>query len=278
MREESDMAVAVGGRAPRFGAPPVAEVALAIHIEPTPSFASAHCAAFWGKFLRDTYPTPQNQPASPFVQEDFEGDGIGPSQVFFGFGSPDVRYWFLNPDQTRLIQMQPDRLILNWRKLQTDVYPHYANLKSELERVVHLWSEFLDNGLPAVVQAEVTYVNHIPVDEAIFSDVARVGDLLTSLDPKWPGTLGRPEIFAFEQRFALKDPSGHPARLYVTAAPGVGALGERILSLTLTVRGRPADTNTEGAFRWLDFAHEHIIRSFASITTPSLRAHWKEED
>lgn len=264
---------------PVFGEPPVAEVALAVHIEQTESFTTAHCGAFWAEFLRDRYPLVRTHPAAPASLEGFDDEGrpsISPP-MFFGFGGSDVRFWFVNEDQTRLIQMQSDRIILNWRKLDTGVYPHYDALREELVTLLDLWATFLERSVaPNVTQTEVTYVNQVPADGEIFDNISDLGKVLRSVAINWPDGIGESELLQFEQRFKVSDLDGNPGRLYITATPGVGVQSEHVLSLTLTVRGKPADQRLREAPRWLDFAHKHLIQSFAAITSDAMHAEWKE--
>jgi uncharacterized protein (TIGR04255 family) len=262
-----------------FDQPPVAEVALSVQTAPNAGLHAAHMGAFWDANLRDDYPLTQDQPAAPPSIESFENVSWTPT-VMFGLGVPTGRQWYLSPDQTRLVQLQNDRLVLNWRRLESDDYPHYDQLRAELERVASLLSGFLeqrDLQRQPVVQAEVTYINQIPVEEPI-ADLSDIGALLGPLRPSWPGDIGTPETMQFEQRFRLDGPAGKPARLYVAVAPGVLADGRSYLSLNLVVRGAPAGQTTLDALEWMDFGHNQIINTFADITTETMRRKWRQQD
>ena len=81
------------------------------------------------------------------------------------------RLWMVNDNDTRLIQVQPDRLVVNWRKVGgDDVYPRYEAIREQFTAVVDKFSAFLaEQELDElrVNQCEITYINHIPVsDEA----------------------------------------------------------------------------------------------------------------
>lgn len=262
-----------------FDEPPVAEVALSVQTAPAAGLQTAHMGAFWETALRSEYPLTQDQPAAPPSVEAFESASWAPT-VMFGVGVPMGRQWYLSADQTRLVQIQNDRLVLNWRRLQLQEYPHYDQLRAELERVATLWGAFLEaRGLPRqpVVQAEVTYVNQIPV-EAPLADLSDIGALLRVLRPDWPLQLGTPEIVQIDQRFRLDGPDGKPARLYLTVAPGLLPGGADYLSLNLVIRGAPAGPTTADALVWMDFGHNQIVNAFADITSEAMRRKWRQQD
>jgi len=258
-----------------FDRPPVAEVALSVQTSPAFGVQAAHLGAFWETALRDAYPVTQDQPAAPPSIESFDDGGWRPV-IIFGTGAPSSRQWYLTEDQTRLVQMQNDRIVLNWRRLQSTDYPHYAALRAELERVTSLWQTFTDERrLPRapVVQTEVTYINQIPLEEPI-TDLSDVGAVLSALRLTWPENAGTPELFQFEQRFRLSGPDGRPARLYVTLAPGSLPDDRPFLSLNLVARGAPAGQGMQAALTWLDFGHNQIVNTFADITAAGMREGW----
>jgi uncharacterized protein (TIGR04255 family) len=117
---------------PEFSRPPVAEVALSIQFEPLTGFRVAHFGVFWAQ-IRDRFPKTQEQPPLPPVVERF-GVRVQVPQLQFGVGMVPPRCWFLDQDETELLQLQTDRVILNWRKLERESapYPHYRTLRDKL--------------------------------------------------------------------------------------------------------------------------------------------------
>jgi uncharacterized protein (TIGR04255 family) len=263
----------------RFDEPPVAEVALSVQTTPTPGLQTAHMGAFWDAALRSDYPLSQDQPAAPPSVETFDANAWAPT-VIFGVGMPVGRHWYLTADQTRLVQIQNDRLVLNWRRLQSQEYPHYDQLRKEFERVAELWTEFLDaRGLPRqpVVQAEVTYINQVPIEDPL-TGLGDLGSLLRVLRPDWPPDIGTAETAQLDQRFRLKGPGGRPARLYLTVAPGLLPGDANYISLNLMIRGVPLGPTWPEALDWMDFGHNHIVNTFADVTTDAMRQKWGQRD
>ena len=98
-------------------------------------------------------------------------------------GTLPVRCWFFDTSETRLIQVQNNCFIHNWRKTaETDNYKHYDAIRPIF---VDEWSRFLgfldQNSLakPDVWQCEITYVNHIERGQgwSVFADLHQVTSL-----------------------------------------------------------------------------------------------------
>jgi uncharacterized protein (TIGR04255 family) len=80
--------------------------------------------------------------------------------------APGPRSWFISSSGSKLIQVQRDRFIVNWRKADADkTYPRYE--REMRPRFEHEWREFqdfvreIDLGPMDVQQCEVTYVNNV---------------------------------------------------------------------------------------------------------------------
>src|SRR5438132_13880540 len=111
---------------PEFESPPVSEVALSIEFLPLPAWRVSHAGLYWSHIRKD-YPHTDVQPPIPSQIEKF-GEGLWqPPLLRFEISNPDVtRSWFITEDRTRLIQIQRDRFVINWRKVHGDeVYPRY---------------------------------------------------------------------------------------------------------------------------------------------------------
>jgi len=76
------------------------------------------------------------------------------------------RKHFLHHQKHKLIQMQPDRLLFNWRKMDDhSVYPKYDTLFADFYHIIQLISEKSKvNLLEKVNQYEFTYIDHVYID------------------------------------------------------------------------------------------------------------------
>ena len=152
-----------------FDRPPLNEVVLSLQSESVKGFTTPYwvCSGVESATPLET----QTQPPLDPVVERFEGTPkptpMMPFRVLETIETP--RCWFVTRGGQQLIQLQQDRLILNWRRIQVDdVYPRYERLRPELERVANELALFFEQeGLGNVVpnQCEVSYINHIEAAE-----------------------------------------------------------------------------------------------------------------
>jgi uncharacterized protein (TIGR04255 family) len=267
---------------PRFERPPVEEVSLAAHFKPLESLRTLHVGRLAAKWAAD-YPDVDEVPAMPPMPDDL-GDGPPPPQgVQFEMleRAPFPRIWFLSEDKTLVRQVQRDRLVQNWRRVQpTDAYPHYAELlplfKSAFEDLEHFAHSDLGADL-VTTQCEISYTNPIRVDGP-FTQIGNVGQLLAP----WSGQfsddyLPNPDHVSVSARFPITDKDGSfGGRLYVSAQPALhGPTGDELLLLQLAARGRPMGEGLDGILRFLDLGHEWIIHAFKSMTTPEMHHQWR---
>lgn len=267
------------GDLPSYGEPPVVEAAVAIQFSPIADLTVAHLGLFWEK-VRDLYPNVDAHPPLPRVEE----TPGPPRPVRLGLqlesGVPELRIWFLSRDKTHLLQVQHDRLVYNWRKLDGDApYPRYDKLRENLIQEYGRFDSFLEKeGLKAVEpdQAELTYVNHVPVaGDGRWSLPHRITRLWRDLPERTE--LPPPESVEFQSHYAYYDGDELIGRLHVQFTPiYAGEASIPAYRLQLTGRGAPrGDGGLDGALEMLDREHEWIVRSFTEITTEEMHRGWK---
>jgi uncharacterized protein (TIGR04255 family) len=194
---------------------------------------------------------------------------------------PSPRVWFLDDAKTELIQVQSNRFIHNWRRVEgMEPYPHYEPIRDKFRGEVAVLEEFLRDeelGALAVNQCEVTYVNHVE-PAGVWE---RHGQLETVLS-MWSGLanssfLPSPEDAGLRMRFVIRDGTGQPVgRLHVVVHPAwKKADSSPILVLTLTARGAPIGEGMEGAFAFLNLGREWIVKGFADLTRPEMHRVWE---
>lgn len=271
-----------GTALPRFEKPPVVEVAISVQFDELARFQITHFGLLWER-LRDRYPITEYHPPLPSTVELFGVRGIQHAALSIETGLPTGRCWFLSEDKLRLIQIQPDRFVVNWRKLETDVdYPSYEVLRGTFQEELDLFLEFVndqDLGEFDPVQCELTYINHLPEGRGWRTP----SDLPNVLAP-WSGKCSDtylPEIedarFSWQYRFDEQErPIG---RLHVALQSGIRQSdGVSVLVLTLAGRGAPAGgEGAGGVLRSLDQVHEWIVRGFTALTTDHMHKIWERQ-
>lgn len=267
---------------PDFKNPPVTEVALSIQFNSLVKFGSIHSGILWQLF-REGYPQVVEQPPLPPTFETF-GDtapaAFAPTlQLLSAFPMP--RYWFVTMDETRLVQIQQDRVIYNWRQMKAaDAYPRYEFLREKFGEALKTVESFLKEGQLGELkptQCEVTYVNFIQLGDGV--DARQVVEEIT---PLWAGKFSgktdlKVEDLNLNLKFVLRDAEKKPeGRLYVTIQ---GAVRNRDratgVQLQLVARGRPKQESIASAFEWLDRGRAAIVENFALITKPAMHRQWE---
>ena len=255
---------------PEFDAPPVVEVVLGVQFRPIFGLRPVELGPLREQW-RTSYPIVQEQPPLPPT---IEAPAVGPPVVQFVVGPAlQTRIWFLSEDQTSLVQLQHDRLTVNWRQIAGAPYPRYPTVRAAFEeRALDLTNFVGDRGLgrPSITQAEVTYINAIEAAPEQMGDLARV---LRHWQAPTVG-LGQPEQARTVLVFNVPGMGRSPVRMYATVDPARRPDGSPALFLTLTLRGAPAGDDLAVALEFMDQAHAHVVRSFAELTPETMHSEW----
>lgn len=257
---------------PEFEDPPVIEVALSVQFRSLPGLRGLAVAPLRERW-RDRYPRVEEQlPLPPMM----DGNTVGGPFLRFNQGFPATRFWFMSDDGTELVQLQHDRLSVNWRELGSGkAYPRYAAMREQFAgRYGDLANFTAAEGLGDVhvTQLELTYINAVTVDPG---DMGKLGRVLGAWQTVPGHHLGEPDQVRVEMSFQVKDLGAGNSRLWVQAGPGQRGPGVPAMLLTLLIRGTPAGVDRDGALTFFDDAHRHLVRSFAELTTPEMQANWR---
>jgi uncharacterized protein (TIGR04255 family) len=270
---------------PDFESPPVTEVVLSIQFGQLPGFRTVHAGLLWSE-LRAQYPRVSEQPPVSPVYETF-GSPAAPGFHGIQFeqllGVPALRVWFEEENGEHLLQIQPDRLICNWRKQKSSsTYPRYEVLRERFLLNTEFVKQFLEReqlGQITPNQCEVTYINTIQIP-----DVKDPHQRLKDVTPLWSGrptsrTLPRCENAGIQARYVLSMAGKPYGRLYVNFTPGVLAPENTpVIRLELTARGKPSGNTIEDAFALLDEERRVIVEGFAAVTTTKMHKIWGRKD
>jgi uncharacterized protein (TIGR04255 family) len=263
------MSVSASQSLPEYGNPPVDEVVCGVLFEPIKAFLVPHFGLLWEKF-RPEYPNCQEVPPLMPTIESFEE--FPPAEIEI----PEIplpRVWFLH-DDGRIIQVQRDRFLHNWRKFRsTDEYPRYRKVFHMFQMHLSTFQEFLNElrlGTVTPRQYEMTYVNLIPQGEGweTTSDVHKVFP-----DFCWQGEKERflpaPDGINWRTSFPLPNRAGRLHMHIQTARRRDDK--RRLFRFEITARGIGTDTSSNAMQAWFDLAHEWIVRGFADSTGPQIQ-------
>lgn len=254
-----------------FDRPPLSEVVLSLQSDMVKGFTTPYLGLFWSR-IRDSYPETQTQSPLDPVIERFEGTPKAapamPFRVLETIETP--RCWFLTPGGQQLVQLQQDRLILNWRRIQSDdVYPRYERLRPELERVANELALFLEQeglGIAVPNQCEVSYINHIEAAEwAQRGELHRVLSFWQRISATG---LPDPEDATAALRFLIEEGGTILGRVHVNLKSAARRSDSKpVLVLELTARGKPLSPDLKGALQFMDRGRDSIHKAFQALTS-----------
>jgi uncharacterized protein (TIGR04255 family) len=260
---------------PQYDRPPLNEVVLGVQFEPLQQLRTATVGLYWSR-IRDRYPRTEDQaPLLPVVEKPLapqQGEVVV-RQV--PFTAP--RCWFLAEEGQqgqRLIQLQRDRFLRNWRQVRGDEeYPRFVTLADEFQQEWKDFLQFADENLGPVTvnQCELTYVNYIKMPSGSGLDFSDLPAVFPAMGAR-VDSLPTPELVNWTIRYPLPDDRG---RLHVQMEPGFRPPAlDFVLILTLTARGAPKGGAAEDIIGWFNLAHERIVKTFDELTGPKMHQLW----
>ena len=256
---------------PTFDRPPLVEVALGIEFVPLADFGAiqmGRLADRWSEHFPNVQEHPPLPPNPPIGLADPANGGL-----IVNMGAPGIRLWLLNEKQDQLVQVQRDRLVINWRASgDTSPYPRYHEaLRPTFLRQYDQFLTFLEESgltMPRPLTVEVTYVNMIATSGDGPFDLSSV---LRSQAPFADG-LGAPQTTRLQHQWVRTDKDGPVSvlRLDVDVPPQAGAV-----TFNLTARSVVTPpTSTVSVLRSMDVCHDEIVTAFVALTEQHQQAEW----
>ena len=256
---------------PAYDRPPVVEVALAVQFEEDIGYRLVDLAEI-ARVWSDELPQVEERHPLPPMTIRPEGPNVA-LKVSEEIGTPLM--WLQSEQGDQLLQLQQDRLTVNWRQLPPSTpYPRYASIR---QFFIDTWQQLtgllkhLELAAPEPSICEVLYLNQLDAHNGWQS----VEDMSTLIAP-WAGSvsddfLPRADQVGFFTKFKLPDERGW---LVIDSRPGQLRDNVGVQFLRLVSRGIADPPNLEGALDFMDLAHEWIVRGFTSITTVEAHAIW----
>lgn len=265
---------------------PLDELVIGVQFSSPVISESAILSRLWSTF-RDEFPSLEIQPAVPPFEETFVSPeefepGAVEQQIFVGPSMPQ-RFWFASQDERRLVQVQSDRVLVNWRKRDdTDAYPRFDEIGGLFDsRLDDLYAAVreADGEEPHASLCEVTYINIVDAESGTGGAAGRrpLSDFLTMVRDVNPLGTDSVEETSLQQAYVIADSDSRPVgRLRVSAAPGLRASDRRrIFAVHFSVRLRPESPDREGVSAAVSRAHQILRSNFEVFTTAEAQASWR---
>jgi uncharacterized protein (TIGR04255 family) len=255
---------------PSFDRPPVVEVAVGVHFLQLPGLTAVALVRLVDDLWRRRFPRTVEQPVAPPLS----APGRLPMMAFqLQTGIPPMRLWSLTEDQKFLIQVQHDRLLLNWRKVKDeDPYPRYKRLRGDF---VEVWQEFSsyvgdqDFGVLQPSVAEVSFFNRVPMGTA-----TEIPAFVKALSPKWSVSGQLVTAYQLEREITDPLPVGHQ-NIALNYRPENGHM---LLEISTRIDVDTATAETSEVLESLDIAHRIGVLTFDAVTTDNAHSAWGRHD
>ncbi len=250
---------------PEYENPPIVEVVCGVTFDEIPALTAAPVGIFW-QVLQPDFPRIQELPPLGPTVEIFDGEK---KEIEMKFSSiPSLpREMFYSNDENRVIQIQRDRFIYNWRKFRPDdSYPRFTKVYDSFTKRFNQFKRLME-GTPFLfnpIQYELTYINQITFGD-FGQDIKGIGGLMPALNLSFENNelLKEPENFNFRVNFLLPNRIG---RLYVVARSGTfNADKTPVILLELRVRGLPDDLSEQARDEWFQTAREWVVKGFGEL-------------
>ncbi len=259
---------------PEFWTPPLTQVAQAIEFAPLRGFHIPHIGLLWEP-IREEFPKYNVIPSLPASQDTYSWEEARSRQgVSVAVNIFDVRCQFLHKDGHRLLQIQNDRLVQNWRGTGSE-YPKFEAVHAcfikEWERFV-AFTKAEKMSSPSVAQCEITYVNELPQGQG-WETLDDVGGLFRS----WGfGVEGHPapETIGMQVNYLVDKTTR--LRVEIKHMVNSSDLSES-LQVILRTRGRPAGNSSSEITQWMQKARDYANNAFRAIMSESIKKKWKEK-
>jgi len=262
---------------PAFDRPPVAEVTLSVQYTPLLNMTAVHIGKLWEMWALDYPQTEEHDELGPLPDEAVPSH-LAPSFHISIRDRPLPRTWFLDSGGEHVIQVQRDRLVLNWRRRESG-FPHYSLLLPRFRSVYEQFASFVgEMGIGALTpnQCHVTYLNPVPL-----SGDGACPEGLSGLLEGWSGaSSSQPSLegdeAAIQLRYPIETDVGvRVGSLHVSAGSALNANTEEpVLLLEMTARGKPLEPSLDGVVAFLNLGHYAIVTMFAALTTSEMHSVW----
>jgi uncharacterized protein (TIGR04255 family) len=251
-----------------FERPPLNEVVIGRRFAPLADFLVPHYGRFWS-LIEEQFPTSKH--AQPVA------DSANSVLIDAVIGLPLPRIMFFSQDSSRVVQLQGDRLLFNWRQTETpQEYPRFETLFEEYRKFADLHATFVAAEFGNALQPnryELSYINVLPIPpEGQIASVRNTFPSANALaDSPSLGTLIR---FSSQTEYELPGGAGNVTMKLAQAAHL--KTKEAVIRLDFVAVSPPLGPDFQVAEeQWLDTAHRAIVNGFCEVTSKEAHTKWK---
>jgi len=262
--------------------PPVVEVVAAVRFVDLPPVISAGLGEFWRSRLAAELPDFTAQPPYQAPVEQFDRRFSTPEFSLDVTNIPPLpRFWFSAASGDELVQLQPNWLACNWRKVTPDArYGRWRLRRGAFLQHYRKLSDWVEErGAPITPnQCEVTYINHIYPIPNVWSKHAEAHKVFRGIQPiELPEGI-QAEQAVWQAQYLLGAENETMGRLHVKVQPAFSLKGDvPIFVMELTARGAPPTPSLDGVMEFLDQGRHAVVTMFGRTTTPEAHEEWGKE-
>jgi uncharacterized protein (TIGR04255 family) len=178
-----------------------------------------------------------------------------------------------------LVQIQRDRLVVNWRKNGDDhFYPTFRVLRQHFVEVFRKFEVFLKQEVGVTLDltgVEFGYINVIQLGKELShtSELAYILPMFGWTDSLMNAGFDSLSSVNLQAQFALHGFEGQMSLAVQSMQMPVD--GSAAIRLDLTSRWLKPGIGRDDVMPWLDKAHEQSVRSFVSLTSSEMHSRWE---
>lgn len=238
--------------------PPVIEVVIGSQFD-GPIFDNSYVYEFFQK-IKDQYPIVRENPPLPSIISN--PNKPDQTRILQGYNS---RRFFINKAGDKLIQLQTDRLLFNWRKnTGNESYPRFSSVLEDFLRFFDLISEDIKEISNKVNQLEITFIDHILIKDFGLNNYV-LNEIFSDFKIKQ-------ELRNFDCSFSIphEDLNGN-LNLSIKTAMNISDQS-KIIICESTCRGNKRADETLNT--WYHKAHEVLLENFIDFFTDKSKKVW----
>jgi uncharacterized protein (TIGR04255 family) len=269
---------------PQWENPPLDEVAISVQFNDIPGFKAVHYGLLAERFR--IFGLTQYEDKAP-INPSFEVFGKRVAPVQFQLQAVDAllpRVWYMSEDKHRLVQVQPDKFVYNWRKVEgAGDYPRFDKvvLPEFLERCQAFEVFVAEQRLPALAlsQCELSYFNIIEVEEGetyhdAFTRIFRFWAYQNNPDALNDGASIEKDSVNLTLSHVLKAADGSPLARIHTNVAAAERRNQRVIRFALIFRAPWTNAVNMPLMQFFAEGREAIARLFDAMITDQMHTAW----